>query len=76
MLYEVITDVAAALILQRDINQPLADVTSGDWVSIRNVAEVIGQQLNAHVVPSQQRGYESVITSYSIHYTKLYDSKR
>jgi nucleoside-diphosphate-sugar epimerase len=54
-------DVARALIFQRDIGQPLADVTSGDWVSIRNVAEIIGQQLNAHVVPGQQRGYESLV---------------
>lgn len=54
-------DVAHALIFQRDINQPLADVTSGDWVSIRDVAEIIGRQLSAQMIPGQERGYESLV---------------
>lgn len=54
-------DVADALIFQRDINQPLADVTSGDWVSIRDVAEIIGRQLRARVVAGKESGYESLV---------------
>jgi nucleoside-diphosphate-sugar epimerase len=54
-------DVAHALIFQRDSGQPLADVTSGTWVAVRNVAVIIGRQLNAQVVPGRERGYESLV---------------
>lgn len=54
-------DVARALIFQRDIGQPLADVTSGSWVSVRDVAETIGRQLSAQVVVGRKRGYESLV---------------
>jgi nucleoside-diphosphate-sugar epimerase len=54
-------DVARALIFQRDTGQPLADVTSGDWVSVRDVAETIGRQLSAQVVVDRKRGYESLV---------------
>jgi nucleoside-diphosphate-sugar epimerase len=54
-------DVARALILQRDIGQPLADVTSGTWVSVRDMADLISQQFSARVIPGRGRGYESLV---------------
>lgn len=56
-------DVADALIVQREGEQPLADVTSGTWVSIRKIAELIGEQLNAKMLVGQSRGYESLVNS-------------
>lgn len=56
-------DVAEGLVFQREIRQPLADVTSGNWVSIREVAELVGRQLNAKVVLGQNSGYESLVDS-------------
>lgn len=54
-------DVARALIFQRDIGQSLADVTSGNWVSVRDVAAIIGRQLRAQIVVGRERGYESLV---------------
>ena len=54
-------DVAKALILQRESGQPLADVTSGEWVSVRQVAEMIAGEFAAQVVPGAASGYESMV---------------
>ncbi len=54
-------DVAGALILQRETGQALADVTSGTWVSIREVAEIIAEEFHAEVKPGAAPGYESLV---------------
>jgi nucleoside-diphosphate-sugar epimerase len=54
-------DVAEALIFQRDLGQALADVTSGSWVTVRQVAAIIAQQFGAKVLPGGETGYESLI---------------
>ncbi|MFB3087453.1 MAG: NAD-dependent epimerase/dehydratase family protein [Acidiferrobacterales bacterium] len=56
-----VDDVAEALIEQRDLGQPLADVTSGTWVPIREIAELIGKRLNANVAVGSSPGYESLV---------------
>lgn len=54
-------DVADALIFQREIGQSWADVTSGSWISVFEVAEVIGRQLGAKITRGQQRGYDYLV---------------
>ena len=54
-------DVAAALIHQRKSGQPLADVTSGMWLSIRELATLIAQTLDARLEVGDAPGYESLI---------------
>ncbi len=56
-----VDDVAEALIQQRDLGQPLADVTSGTWVPIREIAELIGKRLNANVAVGSSPGDESLV---------------
>lgn len=53
-------DCAEALVCQRETGQTTADITSGTWVEVREVADVIGQITGAHVVPGDQRGYETL----------------
>jgi nucleoside-diphosphate-sugar epimerase len=57
-----VDDCAEALIRQRELQQPLADVTSGKWVSIREISENIGFNMGAEVVPGEKPGYESLIS--------------
>ncbi|MFQ5995755.1 MAG: NAD-dependent epimerase/dehydratase family protein [Acidiferrobacterales bacterium] len=54
-------DAADALIFQRESQQSLADVTSGAWVSIREVAELIANQFSATVSPGSEPGYSSLV---------------
>ncbi len=56
-----VDDVAEALIHQRDIAQPRAAVTSGAWVPVREVAEVVAAQLSAEVAAGGDCGYESLV---------------
>jgi nucleoside-diphosphate-sugar epimerase len=58
-------DCAEALVLQRNLGQPLADITSGEWVSIRQVADIIGEMMGAAVVPGPAPGYESLVEATS-----------
>ncbi|MEM9296435.1 MAG: NAD(P)-dependent oxidoreductase [Planctomycetota bacterium] len=54
-------DVADALIHQRQTAQPLADITTGQWVPILDVANEIAKHFNADVVPGEAEGYESLV---------------
>ena len=54
-------DVADALIHQRDTGQAVADVTSGEWITILDVARIIGATMNATVEVGDQAGYESLV---------------
>lgn len=54
-------DVADALILQRETGQALADVTSGTWVSIREVADIVAREFDTQIVPGANSGYESLV---------------
>jgi len=54
-------DCAEGLIRQRESGQPLAEITTGSWVPIREVAEIIGRLMGARVHPGPAPGYESLI---------------
>jgi nucleoside-diphosphate-sugar epimerase len=54
-------DVADALIFQRQTGQVLADVTSGTWVSVVDVAKLVAKEFSANVSPSADRGYENLV---------------
>jgi hypothetical protein len=55
-------DCADALILQRERQQPQADVTSGEWVLILTIAKRIGALMDADVVPGDKPGYDSIVS--------------
>ena len=54
-------DCAEGLIRQRESGQVLADITTGSWVPIGDVAQVIGRLMKARVHPGPAPGYESLI---------------
>ncbi len=54
-------DCAEAMVRQRELRQPVADVTSGSWVSIGDVAGTIGRLMGAEVIPGKKPGYESLV---------------
>jgi nucleoside-diphosphate-sugar epimerase len=54
-------DCAAALLHQRSTGQKLADITSGEWIPIRKVAETVARLTNADLVLGPKDGYESII---------------
>lgn len=56
-----VDDCAEALIRQRELRQPTAEVTSGEWISIREISERIGEIMGAEVVPGETPGYESLV---------------
>ncbi len=56
-----VDDVANALIFQRETGRRCADVTSGTWVSIRELAALIADRLGANVSVGNARGYESLV---------------
>ena len=85
MLYEVITGTGASLLWYTTANGGVGSTTAPTpssstagtfsyWVSQTNSNGCEGdrQQLDVTVTPSVQ--IITVITSYSIHYTKLYDN--
>ena len=51
-----VKDCAEALFHQFEIGQKHADVTTGEWVSVKKVAELIGEKLNAEVVLGSKPG--------------------
>lgn len=56
-----VDDCADALIRQRQTRQPIADVTSDAWISIREIAEIVARHTGAKVVPGEKPGYESLV---------------
>ncbi len=53
-------DCAEALVHQRETGQTTADITSGTWVRVREVADAIGKITGVHVLLGDQRGYETL----------------
>jgi len=53
-------DCAEALIHQRKNGQALADVTTGKWVPVLEVAKIIAGEFDAKVAPGPTPGYESL----------------
>jgi nucleoside-diphosphate-sugar epimerase len=54
-------DVAQALIAQRNSGQAFADITSGVWVSIREIAEIVARQMSATATQGKEKGSESLV---------------
>jgi nucleoside-diphosphate-sugar epimerase len=54
-------DCADGLIRHRETGQRLADLTAGEWTSIKTVAGIIGELMRARVVPGPSEGYETLI---------------
>lgn len=54
-------DCCDALLLQRDIGQRVADITTGHWVPVLHVAKIIANRFGAKVAPGSRPGYESLI---------------
>jgi nucleoside-diphosphate-sugar epimerase len=54
-------DCVDALLVQRRIDQRIADVSSGSWESVRSVADLIASETGAVVVPGDTPGYESLV---------------
>lgn len=52
-------DCAQALIAQRECGQPVADITSGKWIPVRQVAECVAEQLSCPLDLGPKPGYES-----------------
>lgn len=53
-------DAAEALVHQFTIGQKVADITSGEWVAVKTVAERIGALLNAQVIVGENAGKPSL----------------
>ena len=51
-----VKDCAKALVHQFDIGQKHADVTSDEWVSVKHIASLIGEKLDAEVVLGSNPG--------------------
>ena len=49
------SDCADALVRQRDAGQPEAHVTSGTWITVREVAERVAELTGARVRPAERR---------------------
>jgi nucleoside-diphosphate-sugar epimerase len=54
-------DCAKGLVAQRDCQQPIADLTSGEWITVRSVAECVARQLDCPLELGDNPGYESMI---------------
>jgi nucleoside-diphosphate-sugar epimerase len=54
-------DCAEALLVQRESGQRLADITSGEWVSIRDLGAAIARIMNAKLTCGSAPGYESLV---------------
>jgi len=54
-------DCARALVHQRAIGQPFADITSGNWLRIREVAETVASMMKARLEVKDKPGYETMV---------------
>ena len=54
-------DCARALVIQRDLGQALADITSGEWLSICDLASTIADLMRADLEVGSASGYETLI---------------
>ena len=55
-----VQDCVEALVHQFNTGQKVADITSSDWTSVRNVAELIGKKLGVEVVLGSKPGKPSM----------------
>jgi nucleoside-diphosphate-sugar epimerase len=54
-------DCADALVRQRDLGVPEADVTSGEWIRVQDVARLVAEQTGATLHLGDRPGYESLV---------------
>ena len=57
-----VRDAAEALLHQFDIGQKCADIVSGEWISVKEVAERIGKKLGTEVIFGSKPGKPSLAT--------------
>jgi len=55
-----VRDCVEAIFHQFNAGQKYADVTSGEWVEVRKVAELIGEKLDAKVIFGEKKGKPSL----------------
>jgi nucleoside-diphosphate-sugar epimerase len=56
-----VQDAVEAMIHQRQIGQRCADITTGQWVPVRECAALIAKELNVPVQCEEKPGYESLV---------------
>ncbi len=56
-----VDDCAEALLHQRDSGQPFVDITSGEWIPIRELAQTVAKLTGATLELGEKAGYESLI---------------
>ena len=54
-------DCARALIHQRDTGQAFADITSGEWIRIKDLARIVADAMGAVLDLKTEPGYESLV---------------
>lgn len=56
-----VKDCVTALLHQRETRQPVADITSGIWTSIRTLSEILAQEMDVSATFGESPGYESIV---------------
>lgn len=57
-----VDDCVHGLLRQRDVGQHSADITSGEWVTIKYVAQIVADETNASLECGTDEGYEHITT--------------
>ncbi len=57
-----VRDAVEAIVQQFDIGQKIADVTTGEWVPVKEMAKLIGEKLGANVMLGTKTGNPSMAT--------------
>lgn len=66
-----IDDCARNLVAIRESNIDEVDMTSGSWIKIKALAEIVGQELNVPVYPGNKLGYQNKITPHDAYTTTI-----
>lgn len=61
-----VDDCARNLVRTRDSDAKDVDLTSGNWISIGEIAEMIAERTGARVVPGEAQGFENVLEATKI----------
>lgn len=61
-----VKDCVAALLHQRGIQQPIADITSCVWTPVREVAEIIAREIGVPVTFGEEPGYENIVEPWNL----------
>lgn len=56
-----VDDCARNLVAIRESDIPEVDMTSGDWIKIKDLAAIIGSELDVPVYPGDKKGYQNKI---------------